>query len=266
MSQYLPTKFGVPIAEGYQADFDLALLRTNQHSGWIRQRRTWRANPSLYTFTYRMSLFYANQMLQWLYGIGDQWFYLTTTTPDTDTAFDCTWFEVRRTTAITITRIPLTDLCTVSFQGETRATNLPPVAYPAQWPANFPLPRATTFTETHDARNRTNYVWTFAVSTALLRAILSFLQYTGTNWFRAPAINANVNCGWEWVRVITNLGFTLPRPNVWELTLTVETMPARWNDQATNPLPPWPPITPNVLTYDTLGANYDDPSITYDGV
>lgn len=264
MSLYLPPQFGLPIRENYGADYDLALLRSNQHSGWVRQRRTWLMNPSLYRFTYRLTLDYANDMMAWLSGAGDEWILLPTATPDTGLPYDCTLLEVRRTSAIEVIRIPQTDLVTLSFSGETRATNLPPVAYPAQWPATFALPRASTFGEVHDARNRTTYSWSFTASTQTLKAMLSFLQYVGTAWFRAPAINSNVPCGWEWVRATSNLAFNLVGPNVWELALSVETMPARWNDDATAPLPPWPPVTGSEYSYDMANFTYDDPALIYD--
>jgi hypothetical protein len=224
--------YGYPKAEGYVYNTDLVLLKTATESGYTRQRRTYMHNASLYTLSFRVSTVQSMNLRKWLQENND-WF----TMPllggnDNSQTMDIYDTEVRRTSTIETTRVPMLDQFIVSFEVETRsmsgyqnaandAADLPVQDYPSY----LPMPLMTAFTTSHGDRNVTTYNLVYRMNTYLLKRWQLFAGFVGTAWFRTFMISPNAYGVNEILRYTSSPAMVLIAPNLWEVTIAAETLP-----------------------------------------
>jgi len=227
-------QFGYPLAESYGLNVDLALVRTNYSTKWRRQRRSYGHNASLINLTFRLSTNQSNSLVKWLQE-NDDWFNMNLISGN-DADEQCAIYltEVRRTSTISCTRIPLQSAFLVSFEVETNkmvqyetllaaAAGAPATTYPS----NLPLPQADGFQGEHDDRNVTTYTLEYVMNTSILKQWQEFAGYAGTAWFNHPMVSANVACGYEVLRYTSAFDMTLIGPDKWRVSVTAEGYPNR---------------------------------------
>lgn len=265
-------EFGLPIRASYAASLDLALIRSKMSSGWVRQRRAYTHGAMLYTVAYRLTTAKAGALVDWLQTNNDWFSMLLLTSNDVNNPLPVHRVDVRRTTVISCVRISSLDQFTVSFQVETRemadfetlrdaAAGQPAISYPQ----GLPWPKMDGFSSEHGDRNITTYSLTYRMNTAMLKRWQAFAAFAGTNWFSGPMVSPNVFCGNEYMRYISNPEMSLVRPDVWQLTVQAETIPASYSIEGIAPpeggggggtVDP-PPV-------ETTPHTYDDPTLEYD--
>lgn len=258
--------YGLPISDNYNIGTDLALLRTEYTSTWRRQRRTFLHNASIIRLTWRLDITRAQSLMAWLQAQPSGSFFICDllTGNDTDASCVISPTNIRRTSAVGTTRIPLTNMFLVTFEAETQfqvgysqlasaAANQPPKTYPS----NFPWPMASTFRTEHGDRNVTEYSLSYTMSTELLAEWLAFAGFAGTAWFWHPMISTNVPCGQELIRYISEPTQALVAPNTWTVTITAESKPA--TAILDNFIPP-----PGPGCYYDGESSYDEPTELYD--
>lgn len=258
-------QYGYPLADGYGINTDLALLRADLQSGHKRQRRSYLHNASLITLSFQLTIKQGQALNAWLQAqpggdffnckilSGNNWQATQVIEP----------IPIRRTSIVTVKRIPGLNTVVLSFEAETQytddyqyladqAANKPPATYPA----GLPMPLADGFSSAHEERNRTIYSLSYAMNTETLARWLAFAGYQGTAWFYHPMVSVNVPCGSELLRYISPPQQELTGPNSWLVTVEAESnVGIALLDSF---LPP-----SGACTYDS-GVNYDDPLEPYD--
>lgn len=258
--------YGLPISGNYSIGTDLALLRTEYQSAWRRQRRTFLHNASIITLTWRLDITRAQSLMAWLQArpAGDFFIcdLLTGNNKNATCVIEPT--NVRRTSAVGTTRIPLTNMFLVSFEVETQfqehygelataAADQPPTTYPA----GLPWPMASTFKSEHLDRNVTVYDLSYTMTTEMLAQWMAFAGFAGTAWFWHPMVSTNVPCGLELIRYISEPAQALIGPNTWTVTIKAESKPA--SIILDDFLPP-----PGPGCYYNGESSYDDATELYD--
>ncbi len=176
--------------------------------------------------TYRLTLDSAKELVAWGYAYRNDWWRMRLVTGNDDSATPCAPVTAKLSSEMSVTRIPFTRFCEVSFTVDIHSL--------AGWQAKskeatrtyrVPSPLAAEFSELHAERNITTYDVTWHLSPTELAKFLAYASYIGTNWFDMKMVSTNIECGNEKVRFITGIKQSLARPGVFAVTTRIETMP-----------------------------------------
>lgn len=232
--------YGLPLS-GVALDTDSTLFRTTVMSGWVRQRKNYLHAPTTVTVSFRMTLSMAHSCINWLQTYTDDWFLMQMISGNDDLSpYDVYFTEVKRKSAIAAERIYGTNMVVLTFAIDFREL----VGYEAEaaapliktYPVTLPLPTTTGYSSSHADRNLTTYGLTFRMNTAMLKAWLRFALFSGVSWFKMHWPTENTaGCGDEYIRFISNPRQSLVGPNLWEVSISAETIPA--HDLAAAPPP-----------------------------
>lgn len=259
-------QFGIPLADSYSYAQDLALLRSTMSSKWSRQRRTYTHAASLVKVSFRLRTEKAFSLIQWLHNNPSWMNMMLISGNDKIESCPVHYHQVRRTSSIQSSRIKFVNEFIVSFEVETNSLvsnqslcSSAAGAASEDYPVDLPIPVMDGFTAEHGTRNVTVYSLTYRMDTQMLKRWNQFAAFKGTAWFKSPMVSPNIPCGKEWLRYISNPEMVLIRPNLFEVTIQAESMPASYSIDGVTAPDDGPPIPPP-----TSGCIYDEPTIHYD--